>query len=180
MTRVLTRVRPFRAAAVTLILGVAAAACTDLPEPSGGGRTTAATTAATAPTTATARPSPSRTAELPSPSPSQPSPSQPSSSLPSSPVPSASSLVLTEDDSGRTVTLSSGVTAHLRLDSRRRWTSPAVEGGGAAVVLVPVDYETDPGFREWEVRAVRPGDAEIRTTGHPGPSRIRITVHVTD
>ncbi|MET9517316.1 hypothetical protein [Streptomyces sp. NPDC002994] len=166
MTRILTRVRPFRAAAVTLSLGVAAAACTDPPGPSGGNSTTTATPA---PTTATARPSPSRTTELPSPSHSKPSP-----------APSASSLVLTEDDSGRTVTLSSGVTARLRLDGRRRWTPPAVEGDGAAVVLVPVDYETDPGFREWEVRALRPGNALIRTTGHPGPSRIRITVHVTD
>ncbi|MBT2492984.1 hypothetical protein J7E96_31665 [Streptomyces sp. ISL-96] len=176
MTRVRTRVRPFRAAAVTLILGVAAAACTDPPELSGTSSTTTATTA---------RPWTSGTAELPSPPPAQPSPSQPSlpqpsSSLPSSPVPSASSFVLTEDDSGRTVTLSSGVTARLRLDGRRRWTPPAVEGDGAAVVLVPVDYETDPGFREWEVRAVRPGDAVIRTTGRPGPHHIDITVHVTD
>lgn len=94
----------------------------------------------------------------------------------SEPGPSASTSVLTEGDSGRTVTLARGGTVQLRLSSRWRWEAPSADGD--SIVLIRVDYESDPGFRAWEVRAVHPGNAVIRANGRPGPRSFRMTVHV--
>ncbi|MFE7710379.1 hypothetical protein ACFU6I_32370, partial [Streptomyces sp. NPDC057486] len=139
-------------AVVTLILGVTTAACTGSPEPApGGGRTTGPSAGSSAP-------------------------ASPVSPRPSEPGPSASTSILTEGDSGRTVTLDRGGTVQLRLSGRWRWEAPSVDGD--SIVLVRVDYESDPGFRAWEVRAVHPGDADIRAEGRPGPRLFRMTVHV--
>ncbi|MFE6624918.1 hypothetical protein [Streptomyces sp. NPDC057740] len=96
----------------------------------------------------------------------------------SAPAPSAPSApaVLTQDDTGRTVTLALDDTTQLRLSGRWRETAPTVDG--RAVVLVPVDYETDPGFRAWDVRAAEPGEAVLRTTGQEGLRPLRITFRV--
>ncbi|WP_406431396.1 hypothetical protein OHA59_36120 [Streptomyces sp. NBC_01589] len=148
----MTRIHMCRAAVVTLILGVAAAACSGSPESApGGGGTTKSSGGSSAP----ASPAPPRTSE---------------------PGPSASTSVLTEGDSGRTVTLARGGTVQLRLSSRWRWEAPTADGD--SIVLIRVDYESDPGFRAWEVRAVHPGTAVIRANGRPGPRSFRMTVHV--
>ncbi|MGW9131570.1 hypothetical protein [Streptomyces sp. NPDC055681] len=148
----MTRMHMCRAAVVTLILGVAAAACTGTPESAPGGGGTTESSAGSSPP---ASPSPSRTSE---------------------PGPSASTSILTEGDSGRTVTLGRGGTVQLRLSGRWRWEAPSV--GGDSIVLVRLDYESDPGFRAWEVRAVHLGDSVIRANGRPGPRSFRMTVHV--
>ncbi|MET8404837.1 hypothetical protein [Streptomyces sp900116325] len=147
----MTRMDMCRAAVVTLILGVAAAACSGSPESvPGGGGTTEPSGGSSAPVS----PAPPRTSE---------------------PGPSASTSIFTEVDSGP-VTLRTGATVQLRLSSRWRWEAPSVDGD--SIVLVRVDYESDPGFRAWEVCAVHPGDAVIRTNGRPGPRSFRMTVHV--
>ncbi|MDF3146602.1 hypothetical protein, partial [Streptomyces sp. T21Q-yed] len=84
--------------------------------------------------------------------------------------------VLTQDDTGRTVTLPVGDTTQLRLSGRWRDATPTVDG--TAIVLVPVDYETDPGFRAWDIRAAAPGEAVLHTTGHPGVRPLRITFRI--
>lgn len=94
----------------------------------------------------------------------------------SEPGPSASTSILTEGDSGRTVTVGRGGTVQLRLSGRWRWEAPSVDGD--SIVLVRLDYESDPGFRAWEVRAVHPGDAVIQANGRPGPRSFRMAVHV--
>jgi predicted secreted protein len=47
---------------------------------------------------------------------------------------------------------------------------------GPAATVVPVVYESDPGYQEWEVRAVRPGTAVVRAGS--GTRQIRITFTV--
>ncbi|WP_128429872.1 hypothetical protein [Streptomyces cyaneus] len=137
-------------AAATLLLGVAAAACTDNSPPH----------SSPAPThTATSRPTPTPTP----------------AATTGTPVPTAPA-VLTQDDTGRTVTLSLGDTTQLRLSGRWRETTPTVDG--TAIVLVPVDYETDPGFRAWDIRAAAPGEAVLDTTGRPGLRPLRITFRI--
>ena len=70
---------------------------------------------------------------------------------------------ITEAHAGATFALRAGDTVPLRLTSDVAWTGAEVDGG--AVVLSPVDYFQDPGFREWEVRAVAPGTATVRAEG---------------
>jgi hypothetical protein len=101
--------------------------------------------------------------------------STPSPATTAAPVPSAPA-VLTQDDNGRTVVLPLGATTQLRLSGRWHEAAPAVDG--TAIVLVPVDFETDPGFRAWDIRAAGRGDAVLHTPGPPGPGPLRITVQV--
>ena len=49
-------------------------------------------------------------------------------------------------------------------------------GGGA--IIVPVLYERDPGYREWEIRARRAGRATIRSVGVPGPKSFVVAIRV--
>lgn len=141
-------------AAAALLLGVAAAACTENPaphRPDPPARTATPTVAPTVTATPTAAPT------TPSPAPSAPA-------------------VLTQDDTGRTVALRLGDTTQLRLSGRWRAATPTVDG--TAIALVPVEYETDPGFRAWDVRAAEAGEAVLHTTGQPGPRPLRITFRV--
>ncbi|MGW7412085.1 hypothetical protein [Streptomyces sp. NPDC054863] len=85
-------------------------------------------------------------------------------------------LTLTQDDSGRTVTLAVGGVARLRLTDSARWAEAVAEG--PRVTLVPVDYESDPGFREWEVRAVRAGETAVRVAERGGGPGVRIGFRV--
>ncbi|MFE0251711.1 hypothetical protein [Streptomyces sp. NPDC059010] len=146
-------------AAVALLLGVAAAACTDDPQPR-----------SPAPPTRSVTPTVTSPAKTPTPTPTS-TPATPTAT----PVPPAPD-VLTQDDTGRTVTLSVGETTQLRFSGRWREVTPTVDG--TAIVLVPVDYETDPGFRAWDVRAAEPGKAVLHTAGPPGPRPVRITFRV--
>ncbi|MFF5932109.1 hypothetical protein [Streptomyces sp. NPDC012508] len=142
-------------AAAALLLGVAAAACTDDPSPPD--RPPTPTRTATSAPTPTLAPTP--TAE----------------ETTGAPVPEAPAA-LTQEDTGRTFTLRRGGTTQLRLSGRWREAAPSVDG--AAIVLVPVEYETDPGFRAWDVRAVGPGEAVLRTTELPGLRPLNITFQV--
>ncbi|MFI7407246.1 hypothetical protein ACIBU0_00995 [Streptomyces sp. NPDC049627] len=140
-------------AAAALLLVVAAAACTDGPPPH--------------------RPTPPAHTATPSP---DPAPTPTRTAVTATPVPSAPA-VLTPDDTGRTVPLRLGDSTQLRLSGRWREATPTVDG--TAIVLVPVDYETDPGFRAWDARAAEPGEAVLHTTGHsPGLPPLRITFQV--
>jgi len=76
--------------------------------------------------------------------------------------------VITEEDSGSTVTLPVGGETSLRLSSDYVWGEPAVRG--EAVQLARVDYLRDPGFSEWVVTAVAPGKATIVAAGEPACS----------
>lgn len=141
-----------RHAAAALLLGVAAAACTDDRPP------TPTRTATSAPTS-TLTPAPTPTSEEAT-----------GASVQAAPA------TLTQEDTGRTFALRRGGTTQLRLSGRWREATPSVDG--AAIVLVPVEYETDPGFRAWDVRAAGPGEAVLRTTERPGMRPLDITFQV--
>ena len=80
-----------------------------------------------------------------------------------SPEPAPS--VVTQAHHGRLISLTVGGEVPLRLDSSWLWDQPAVDAD--AVVLTPVDYFADPGFMEWIVTAVAPGDAVVTAAGVP-------------
>ncbi|MEY9989559.1 hypothetical protein ABIE67_001591 [Streptomyces sp. V4I8] len=142
----MTRMTLLPRAAATLLLGVAAAACTDNSPPRHPTPPAQSATHTRTPSASTTSPAP--------------------------PAPT----VLTQDDTGRTVTLPLGDTAQLRLSGRWRQTTPTVDG--TAIVLVAVDYETDPGFSAWDIRATGRGEAVLHTAGGPGPRAVRILFRV--
>ncbi len=84
--------------------------------------------------------------------------------------------IVTQAWNGRTVELDRGRMARLRLSEHWRWTTPRVAGD--TVKLVRVDYEVDPGYREWEIRAVARGTSTIRATRMPGAVRFVVTIRV--
>ncbi|MFF3843196.1 hypothetical protein [Streptomyces sp. NPDC001930] len=141
--------------AVALLLGAAAVACADDTPPVRTSAPNPTLTATTPGSTAAPTPAPATTTAVPAP-----------------PAPA----VLTQDDTGRTVTLPLGDTTRLHLSGRWRTATPTVDG--TAIVLVPVDFESDPGFRAWEIRAVGPGEAVLRTAGQPDARSLRIAFRV--
>ncbi|WP_338492120.1 hypothetical protein [Streptomyces sp. SJL17-4] len=150
--------------AATLLLGAAAVACADdaAPDrPTPPVRTSAPTPTPTSTSTPGSTPTPT-----PAPATSTPAPA----------TSTAGPAVLTQDDTGRTVTLPLGDTTQLRLSGSWRTATPAVDG--TAIVLVPVDFESDPGYRAWDVRAVGPGEAVLRTAAQPGLRSLRITFRI--
>ena len=84
--------------------------------------------------------------------------------------PEPAPAVVTEADDGRLISLTIGSEVPLRLDSSWAWDQPAVDGN--VVSLTQVDYFTDPGFMEWIVTAVGPGDAVVTTAGMPNGSDV--------
>ena len=84
------------------------------------------------------------------------------------PPPKQAPQVITEEDSGSTVTLPVAGETNLRLSSEYVWGEPVVRG--EAVQLARVDYLRDPGFSEWVVTAVAPGKATIVAAGEPACS----------
>ncbi|WP_030207902.1 hypothetical protein [Streptomyces sp. NRRL S-87] len=83
-------------------------------------------------------------------------------SVPSGPsVPSVRGRVLTAADDGFTGSLRVGETALLRRARvGRRLPEPSVRGD--AVIVFRGADATGAGYEEWEVRAVRPGTAQVR------------------
>ena len=79
------------------------------------------------------------------------------------PAPQQSPQVITEADSGAAYALPMGSETSLRLSSDWVWEEPVVDGD--AVQLAPVNYIQDPGFSEWLVTAVAPGEATITSSG---------------
>ncbi|MFI0977121.1 hypothetical protein ACH4SP_08845 [Streptomyces sp. NPDC021093] len=154
--------------AVTLVLGVAATACAGSGGGGGQGNSGPPVTRTPSPETSTAAP------RTPAATPSTPAATSPTATSPSATPPTR--LALTQDDSGRTVTLAVGGVARLRLTDSARWAEAVADG--AAVTLVPVDHESDPGFREWEVRAARAGRAAVRVGEQGGGPGVRIGFRV--
>jgi len=93
--------------------------------------------------------------------------------------------VVTQADDGRLISLTVGAEVPLRLESSWAWDQPAIDG--VAIGLTQVDYFADPGFMEWIVTAVRPGDADVTATGAPNcgndspcpPMEVRIGFRIT-
>lgn len=77
----------------------------------------------------------------------------------------SSSLSINERDTGKTFTLKRTTSAALRLSGKWVWTEPKVRG--RAVVLSPVDYRSDPGFKDWEITRRATGTAKITAYGRP-------------
>jgi hypothetical protein len=77
----------------------------------------------------------------------------------------SSRLVITESAGGKTFALKRTTRAVLRLGRKWVWTQPKVHG--SAVVLSPVDYESDPGFKEWAITRRSTGTARITASGQP-------------
>ena len=109
-----------------------------------------------------------------------------STSADTTPPPRQSPQVLTEADSGAAIALPTGGETSLRLSSDWVWEEPVVDG--EAVQLVPVNYLQDPGFSEWVVMAVSPGEATITASGRAacagqdgcgdGPQDFQVTITV--
>lgn len=111
-------------------------------------------------------PSPGTTTPVPEPTPPQPSPSVTTAA----PVP----RFIGPAEDGRTFAMNVGETTTLRLTDPQ---SPEPEVEGTAVLLIPVANVADGGAREWEVRAVEPGSAVVRSAAEPSWS---ITLTVAD
>lgn len=83
-----------------------------------------------------------------------------------SPQPSTlSAVVITERDSGETLTFSMATHATLRLSTAYTWQEPRVSS--TAIALEPVQYFRDPGYVEWNIRVIKPGSAQISSAGTP-------------
>ncbi|MGH8823784.1 MAG: hypothetical protein ACRDVN_04840 [Jiangellaceae bacterium] len=159
---------------VACMLSAAIASC-------GGEGPSGETTAETSPAEGTAEPT--HTGQTAEPTPMESSTPRQDTEMPTSPEPAPA--VLTQDDDGRLISLTVGAEVPLRLDSSWAWEQPAVESD--AVALIQVDYFADPGFMEWIVTALRPGDAAVTATGVPNcgddsrcpPIEVRIGFRVT-
>lgn len=91
---------------------------------------------------------------------------------------SASKPLITQASAGKSFHLPKGGSATLRLTNRWHWSEPQVSS--KAVVLTPVEYYVDPGFREWTIDARHAGRASIRSVGSAGCTRCaRRTFRVT-
>jgi predicted secreted protein len=73
--------------------------------------------------------------------------------------------VITESHSGRTFTLKRSSNSVLRLSNKWNWTQPKVRG--ATVVLTRISYESDPGFKAWQITRRSAGTAKITAYGRP-------------
>lgn len=146
----MTRARALHALAAALLLGVAATACTNAPEETGV---------------------PGRTGTPTGTPPHRPEPPVHRTTAPPAP------RVVTPADDGRTVTLTPGARTQLRLPGEGRWEAPTVDG--EAVDLVPVLFETDPGYQAWDLAAAHPGRAGIHAAGRGDGRRFHLTVLVT-
>ena len=73
--------------------------------------------------------------------------------------------VITESHSGKTFTLKRSSRSVLHLSNKWNWTQPKVRGG--AVALSPIDYESDPGFKAWQITRRAAGTAKITAYGRP-------------
>lgn len=71
--------------------------------------------------------------------------------------------VITERHGGKTFTLKRSASSVLRLGNKWNWPQPKVRGG--TVVLYPVNYESDPGFKEWRITRRAAGTAKITAYG---------------
>jgi predicted secreted protein len=73
--------------------------------------------------------------------------------------------VITESHSGRTFTLKRSSNSVLRLSNKWNWSQPKVRGG--TVVLGRINYESDPGFKAWQITRRSAGTAKITAYGRP-------------
>ena len=76
-------------------------------------------------------------------------------------------LIITERDSGSTISVTTQTQASLRLSNQYVWDPPQVTG--AAIELDPVQYFANPGFSEWSIRITGTGEATIASSGMPNP-----------
>ncbi|MDX1511533.1 MAG: hypothetical protein R3249_09315 [Nitriliruptorales bacterium] len=110
--------------------------------------------------TPTIEPSPTTPSTPPAPTPS-PSPTQPTPT-PSPPPPAPT--ILTADDSGGTFRVGVGEVLLVRLgEEGMRWSD--LSQSGDAVAVHERLFLVDPGYREWEVTGVKPGESVLTSTG---------------
>lgn len=82
--------------------------------------------------------------------------------------------MLTDIDDGRTVMVALGTTLTLRLAPPADWTQ--VTSSASIVAVVAIDFRSDPGFREWDLRLVGTGTATIVATGTDRRVTVTLTV----
>jgi predicted secreted protein len=75
------------------------------------------------------------------------------------------SQVVTEADSGKTISLAVGQTAALRLPSRYEWSDPRVSGD--AVRVSAGAGAPAAAYREWTIGAVARGTVTVTAAGRP-------------
>ena len=71
-------------------------------------------------------------------------------------------------------TMAVGERTSLRLDGARSWSEPVVEGD--AVALIPVDFESNPGYTQYDIAARVAGEATITVDGDGQPYVITFIV----
>jgi hypothetical protein len=113
-----------------------------------------------------ATPSPSAS-PAPGPSGAHSSPAESPAPRPASPSPPAAgqAVVITQADSGQTVTLALGSTAQLRLPTALRWSAPVASGHAVTLTAAPVAASL--GYSEWIVTAAAAGSATVTSGGAP-------------
>jgi hypothetical protein len=158
---------------------VALAGCTH--HRSAGAPASSPTTTATAAVTATAGVTPTAAAPVATPTQTGPATPKPGSSaarpgpstpttIPTSPSvsvapPAGVAVVITQADTGKTFTLTSGSAAELRLGGNLRWSPP--QATPAIVSLTQEAVPADAGYHAWKVTTTGHGVAVIESTGAP-------------
>ncbi|MEA2534027.1 MAG: hypothetical protein QOJ93_1838, partial [Actinomycetota bacterium] len=99
----------------------------------------------------------------------RPGPSTPTT-IPTSPSvsvapPAGVAVVITQADTGKTFTLTSGSAAELRLGGNLRWSPP--QATPAIVSLTQEAVPADAGYHAWKVTTTGHGVAVIESTGAP-------------
>lgn len=170
----------YRAGCWVVVAGlVALAGCTH--HRNAGAPASSPTTTATAAVTATAGVTPTTAAPVATPtqtgaatpkpgsSAARPGPSTPTT-IPTSPSvsvapPAGVAVVITQADTGKTFTLTSGSAAELRLGGNLRWSPP--QATPAIVSLTQEAVPADAGYHAWKVTTTGHGVAVIESTGAP-------------
>ena len=84
--------------------------------------------------------------------------------------PKGQKLIITQKDFGQLITLNKSQEVFLRLSNEYIWLEPKPKTTGE-ITLVKINYDVDPGFREWQITYTTPSTATIEsniTTGTLG------------
>ncbi len=101
-----------------------------------------------------------------------PAPTTPPETAPAMTLPPSPGFLVPEDAGPWAMAV--GERTSLRLDGARSWSEPVVEGD--AVALIPVDFESNPGYTQYDIAARVAGEATITVDGDGQPYVITFIV----
>ena len=82
-------------------------------------------------------------------------------------IPQEYKLIITEKDFGQFFAISNGQQVFLRLSNKYSWIESEPKTTGA-ITLIRVNYENDPGYREWQVNYTTSSTATIESNIQTG------------